>query len=305
MATGINLQEVAEAVAATAPIDRTVARVPGRVLSVDGDMICYQAGGNDDTTVGQAREHARFIISRLVSWSGADKVIVHITAPGCSKGGRYAVALTQPYQGNRKPGRKPKHHQNLQDWFMSEKSGYRVKVSTDREADDMIAYLAATLPDHVIATKDKDMRMLPGHHVNWDTGDMFWISPTTYEDTAWGKVFGTAWFWRQMLQGDTADNIPNVVRLFGPAKANKALAPAEDDVDAFDIVSVIYMDIHGERWAERFAENACLLWLRRSKEAPVTEWFNWMLGACALMGGTLEDLTEAAAKQEYLVKENG
>lgn len=248
--------------------------VKGRVLSIDADMLAYQCGGNEDTSVGESRNHALDLIVSMAHTVGADKVILHLTADGSDKGMRYAIAQTRPYQGNRKDKKRPKNLAYLRNWMASGASGYTVKNWHDREADDGMAYLASVLPDHWIATKDKDLRMVPGGHLNWDTRQMIYLEPGQFELRAWDKVFGYKWFWLQMLQGDTADNIPNVVRLFGPAKALKLLDGAEDNLDAFTRVADCYQQHAGDAWADRFAESAALLWMRRDRAADVRDFLS-------------------------------
>ena len=66
----------------------------------------------------------------------------------------------------------------------------------------------------VIVSKDKDLRMVPGLHYDFDTeqvisvGDPFgclWIDSSKSSKTL--KGWGTKFFWAQCLMGDTADNI--------------------------------------------------------------------------------------------------
>jgi len=66
----------------------------------------------------------------------------------------------------------------------------------------------------VIVSKDKDLRMVPGLHYDFDTeqvvavGDTFgwlWIDSSKSSKTL--KGWGTKFFWAQCLMGDTADNI--------------------------------------------------------------------------------------------------
>lgn len=276
------------------------AEVAGRVVHVDGDMIAYSCAGNDDTAPSEARQRALQKIELFRVMSGATSAVVHVTSPGCSKGERYLIATLQPYQGKRSTGRRPKNHQYLMDWLLAFKNGpdkpFRVKVWSSREADDGMAACAyAARPDQpvVIASKDKDMRMYPALHINWDSleivhvkpGDFEVVSPTT------GKIFGSKWFWLQMLQGDSADHIPGlphwwttnakgdpVAKLMGEKTAEKLLASCKNNAQAFAEVYGLYQDYYmqgcgysAEEADDRFCEQAALLWMRAGREALVDD----------------------------------
>ena len=274
----MDLKALADSVGEAMPLGQSQEVVPGRVLSIDADMLAYQCGGNEETTVSQSRDWTVHLIHRLTNAVGAEKVMLHLTGDGSTKGDRYLVAQRKPYQGNRKSGRKPKNHGYLRDWMATGQGEWPVKVWLDREADDGMCYMAYNVKDHWIATRDKDMRMIPGGHVNWQTGETTWFDKGTYDHRAWGLQFGLKWFWLQMLMGDTADNIPNVVRLFGEAKANKALADADGHIAAYDIVTGLYREHHKGNWADAFVESAALLWMRTNKYAQVTQFLDYMPG---------------------------
>jgi hypothetical protein len=101
----------------------------------------------------------------------------------------------------------------------------------------------------IIASKDKDLRMVPGLQLDWDTGaihdtgdDDFGYVELVERTTDSGttkllKGYGQKFFWAQMLIGDTADNISglpaipgHVMNFIKPiAATKKALAILEDE----------------------------------------------------------------------------
>lgn len=283
--------------------------VPGLVMHVDGDMICYSCAGNDDTSPGEARMNALSLIEKLRARSGSESVVVHMTAPGCNKGERYLIATVKPYQGQRTNSRRPKNHSYLQDWLMQfTGEQFRVKVWKTREADDGIAvcaYHAAGTPGAgyiVIATADKDMRMLPGLHIDWKTHKLVRVMPGDFEvyGEAEGdkpaKLYGTKWFWMQMLMGDTADNIPGLPKFctvdskgnpclkpMGEKTAEKFLARCKNNSAAFAEVYGLYCEYYGYKRTDedgrvvtfydvadqRFCEQAALLWMRTDNNASI------------------------------------
>ena len=276
--------------------------VPGRRVHIDGDMLAYQCGGNDDTDVATSRRILKSKIDLFKDASGAEGVLLHLTASGSTKGDRAAIAYTKPYQGQRK-GHRPKNWQYLRD-YMAEGLAGPVKQWFDREADDGFGFISANCPLDVIATRDKDMRMLPGWHLNWDTYDLIKVNADQFAMEAGGKMYGHKWFWTQMLWGDAADNIPGLPRHpdfprgVGEVAANKILAFAHDDDSAAHAVAQAYKAHYGNEWADRYVEQASLLWIRRTNQAPIAEW-----AAYLPVGPQLKAAVERMLTRVNLLKE--
>lgn len=254
--------------------------VPGRRVHIDADMLAYQCGGNDDTDVATSRRILKSKIDLFKDASGAEGVLLHLTASGSTKGDRAAIAYTKPYQGQRK-GHRPKNWQYLRD-YMAEGLAGPVKQWFDREADDGFGFISMNCPLDVIATRDKDMRMLPGWHLNWDTYELVHVPSDVFATEACGKLYGHKWLWTQMLWGDAADNIPGLPkhpdfpRGVGEVAASKILAFADDDDSAAQAVAQAYKAHWGDEWADRYAEQASLLWIRRTQQAPIDEWAQFL-----------------------------
>lgn len=263
-----------EGVPAIEPVGIPV--VPGRRVHIDGDMLAYQCGGNDDTDVATSRRILKSKIDLLKDAAGAESILLHMTASGSTKGNRAVIAYTKPYQGQRK-GHRPKNWQYLRD-YMAEGLAGPIKQWFDREADDGFGFISEHCPGDVIATRDKDMRMLPGLHLNWDTYELVEVKPDVFGVEHGGKLYGHKWIWTQMLWGDAADNIPGLPkhpdfpRGVGEVAAGKLLAFADDDDSAAQAVSQAYEAHWGDEWADRYVEQASLLWIRRTNQAPIAEW---------------------------------
>lgn len=258
--------------------------VLGRVVHIDGDYLAYQASGKDDTEPGIARLNALDAIERFRVWAGAEHAVVHLTAPGCHKAYRYLLATVKPYQGQR-TGRHPKNWQFLRDFLGQHHPNFRSVIWTDREADDGIAYFAQAAVDAgklaAIAAKDKDMRMLPGIHLDWSVPKISTVvQPGEYQVIGEnGLMYGHSWFWHQLLMGDSADNIPGLERYLndngtpvkcGEKTAEKLLSGINNDEAAYELVADLYHGYYGEDWSVRLIEQAGLLWLRRCRKLDDT-----------------------------------
>lgn len=265
--------------------------VKGRRVHIDADMLAYQCGGNDETDVATSRRILKSKIDLLKDAAGAESILLHMTASGSTKGNRAVIAYTKPYQGQRK-GHRPKNWQYLRD-YMAEGLAGPIKQWFDREADDGFGFISEHCPGDVIATRDKDMRMLPGLHLNWDTYELVEVKPDVFGVEHGGKLYGHKWLWTQMLWGDAADNIPGLPkhpdfpRGVGEVAAGKLLAFADDDDSAAQAVSQAYEAHWGNEWDDRYVEQASLLWIRRTNQAPIAEWAAY-LPVCPQLKGAIE-----------------
>lgn len=254
--------------------------VKGRRVHIDADMLAYQCGGNDETDVATSRRILKNKIDLFKDAAGAESILLHMTASGSTKGDRAVIAYTKPYQGQRK-GRRPKNWQYLRDYMADGLAG-PIKQWYDREADDGFGFISAQCHGDVIATRDKDMQMLPGLHLNWDTYELVDVKPDVFGVELGGKMYGHRWFWTQMLWGDGADNIPGLPkhpdfpRGVGEVAAGKLLAFAHDDDSAAQAVAQAYKAHWGDEWADRYVEQASLLWIRRTQQAPIHEWSQFL-----------------------------
>ena len=240
------------------------------LLCVDGDGLAYYCAGADGTPEEKAYAWVNEMVGTFRDMAKAKEVRILLTAEASPKGGRYAVATVKPYQGQRKSSRRPENWRVLRRYLEAGRAG-PVQISTTAEADDLFAYHSQGLGGRLaIASQDKDMRMVPGLHVTWDRQRMFWVKPGHSPMHA-GKQYGQRWFWEQMLQGDSADNIPGLPLLYGKKcgevgartflrpfyEPNAATGPA------WQGVRHAYGSLYKEDGDDRFVEQACLLWMRR------------------------------------------
>ncbi len=273
----MDLAALQKAVGEAAPMPTIQVRNHNEYVTahVDGDYMAYYAAGSDECSAGEARRNVLSRLSKLRTVSGAAKVIMHLTHGASTKGERYLVAQTQPYQAQRSAGRKPKNWAFLREW-MEEYSGdqFTPKVWLSREADDGIAHVCHSVAKHqnilhVVHSADKDMRMFCGVHVSWKDYHITEVPLGAYDIIgADGEQYGHKWFWFQMLTGDAADHIPGLPRV-GPKTAEAALAGTSSNEDAARVVRGLYSETIGEEWVPYFVEQAMLLWMRTDRSADI------------------------------------
>lgn len=278
---------IAAASSASPMASGSVPILPTRVLLIDGDGLAYYCAGNDDTDAGEARAKLVDKVRSAQRLTGAGRVVILLTGSGSHKGHRYAIARVKPYQAQRGDARRPKNWQHLRDYMTGTGFPFEVEITYKAEADDLFGWWAYNYPDDVVIyTQDKDMRMLPGKHLDWvshriHTVDytlslhregfrMYNVQPV---DSVFNeKQYGHKWFWLQMLHGDTADHIPGLpkyivdgkIKPVGEVTAGKLIAGYTGSTHW--LVAETYRTFYGERWLVEMLEQACLLWMRRDPD---------------------------------------
>lgn len=159
---------------------------------------------------------------------------------------RHLIAKTLPYKGNRK-AEKPRFYNELREYFVDQ---WKATMAPDGiEADDYIGINTNRRTD-IICSVDKDLLMIPAKgHYNFVKEQMVKVRRPAY------------YFWRQMLVGDPADNIKCVTGI-GDVKAGKLLDHLKTK-EMRKVVEKEYQREFGDKWFERFDENAKLLWILR------------------------------------------
>jgi DNA polymerase-1 len=256
----------------------------GATLHVDADVVAYVYCGDDETTLDAAKANLADTMAATATALRVDMVLMHLTSAGSNKGSRYEMAFTQPYQGQRRDVRKPRLYAPLRAWLMSEPAiceNTQYSIATHAEADDTIgcgavADLKAGRTPYIL-TKDKDLRMIPGVHVNWDTGARVVLAPDVFSLVHGDKTYGTAFFWGQMLSGDMVDNIRGIPGI-GQNKAAGILKHVGMDSTAFSTVLEQYRQKFGEAATSLFCESAALLWIRRCEASNRFDFLRWLRG---------------------------
>lgn len=185
------------------------------------------------------------------------------------QGFRHDLAVTKPYKGTRK-NPKPFHFYNILEYL---RHNYEVVVARDGlEADDIICqeqYRTYSNPFYntIICSRDKDLRICPGWHYSWECGKQAAIGPVETDELGWLDFsqkkdvigYGKAFFYYQMLVGDTADNIPGIPGV-GNSKAKLLLENCTTEIDYFNVVKHEYKERGLSK--DYFLEQANLLWMR-------------------------------------------
>lgn len=244
------------------------------ITLIDGDIIAYRAAAHRpylldeegqiykkddgkyakraatlDECLSKADEMIDDIVMATSFYNRTEIYKVFLTGKGNF---RYEVAKTYAYKENRKDTPKPVFLQDLRNYLIK---NYHAVVSQGEEADDVIAIEATKYKGRaIIASIDKDFLQVPGLHYNFARNQFIYI----------GKDDGLKNFYKQILTGDSVDNIVGLHRV-GPVTADKMLDGLKTEEELWEAVVKAY---DGD--TDRIIENARLLWLRR-KEGELWE----------------------------------
>ena len=213
------------------------------IALIDSDILCYRVGAvTEEENESTAIETMAVYLEDMLMFDLLDCEEHELFLTG-KQNFRFDVAVTAPYKGNRKDKAKPKHLPLLREYLQV---SWDASVSDWQEADDDIAIRATELgEDCIIASIDKDFMQVPGWHYNFVKKVKKHVTPEE----------GLRFFYKQILMGDSADNIKGIHRV-GEVTATKMLADFTTEMQLYQCC----VEAMGE---ERVLENARLLWLRR------------------------------------------
>lgn len=162
---------------------------------------------------------------------------------------RYKYATRADYKGNRS-GERPKHYNLVRSYLAA---NWEAVITAGEEADDRLGIMMTAEPNSVCCSIDKDLLQLPGWHYNIRTDKLFLITP---REAAFS-------FYRQILTGDSADNIPGLPGI-GPVKAAAALADCWSPWECWEMCVRMYAEEFKPNKGKQYAlEAARLLYIRK------------------------------------------
>lgn len=253
---------------------------------IDADILVYRVGfttQEEPYDIAEARMQS--LVEKILADTLATSYQLYLTATTDNTAFRFK---TYPeYKQNRKSP-KPIHYQALRE-FLVEKWG--AIVCTVIEADDALGIAQSNrTEDTVIVTIDKDLNMIEGFHYNFVKEEQSFI----YEEDA------IRFFYKQLLMGDTADNIKGIAGI-GPKKADTILGDAVTEEELFTRVREAYDN------DDEMLQNGDCLWILR-EPYPKGVWRYTTYGSKLLQERTLpvlslcettEPITESIGVETY------
>lgn len=193
-----------------------IERLPrdGNICLIDADSLLYYE--MDKPTLEDAIYGIDQRIATMLSECNTSKFAGFLTEGRCF---RYDVAPS--YKGNRKGRPKPPIFYALREHL---KQKYDMWGITELEADDLVSYYSYTdNRSTIICSPDKDvLYQCVGMHYNYGKAEFLHTSP----DEA------LKFLWKQVLMGDSTDNIPGIPGV-GVKTAENWLKDRTKDYEAF------------------------------------------------------------------------
>jgi len=180
---------------------------------------------------------------------------LYLVFTGCDEEQNFREAMYPEYKANRHGVAKPAHLPAVIEYAKKHK---RCLITQGYEADDMLGRAGhdalkkfgsdATV---VFVSYDKDVKQLPGNHYNF----------VKEEHSVVSEIEGYRLFFKQMLIGDTADNVTGVKGI-GEKTAAKLLDSVSDPEEMMEVVKREYFSAGIP--PATYNKNCDLLWIWRT-----------------------------------------
>lgn len=207
------------------------------LIDGQGDIIAFRcAASAEDDEDWVATSRIEKLLEDIFKATAAESHKIFLTGKN-----NFRYQIDPEYKANRKDKPKPKWLSLCRDFLASE---YNAQVTDGYEADDALAMEQTT--DTVVVSTDKDLLQIPGMHYRFVKGE--WIDID--------QIDGLQHFYRNLLIGDTSDNIRGVDGI-GKVRAGKLIDPLYTEGDMFEVVRHYYND------DERLLRNGKLMHLWR------------------------------------------
>lgn len=227
------------------------------IALIDGDIVAYRCAAsaeNDTLEIAIARvdKLMRVILDR----TQAKEMKTFLTG-----GNNFRKEINPLYKANRKDTVPPRFLQKCREFLVME---WGASVCDGYEADDALGF--SQTEDTIICSIDKDLLMIPGKHFNF----------VREEFTEVSELEGLKAFYRQMLIGDTSDNVFGIEGI-GKVKAAKLINHLTTEQEMFDVVCDMYTPESREQrhlldeLDIRFWMNADCLWIWRNEEEKFSD----------------------------------
>lgn len=268
---------------------------------IDGDILPYECGNlrkhepkKDEEDISPETKTGELLpfeicwgavqskIEHMISETKADDYCIYLSSREYPTW-RYGIATIQPYKGKREHKEKPPYWDLIRDNLQLH---YKCKIAVFLEADDEmsieqyadieiaknIAYDNGHPLDWqqycqtVICSRDKDLDMVPSLHFKWGIGgrkDEYFFQ---------SEIDGLRCFYKQLLTGDTVDNVLGLYGVGEKSTHIRNLFSIKDEGGLFRFVLERYTERFGNYARQFLTETGQLLWMQRERNERWDPW---------------------------------
>lgn len=195
---------------------------------IDGDIVAHRVAWtteNDNESIAKFR--ADDMLDGILLDTGAIEFTIFLSDRAENN---FRYKIYKEYKANRASLPRPRFLETLKEYLVTR---WEARIAYGHEADDAlgieqcnrnVGYSKEDLFDaqtSCICSIDKDLLQIPGNHYNFVKKEFIYVSPD----------IGLQHFYRQILIGDTSDNIGGCKGI-GPVKAERILAPLGGNIQA-------------------------------------------------------------------------
>ena len=221
-----------------------------KIALIDADIVAFRAAAvsNDDDTIGACISRIDFTMELILDTLDTKQYMGWLTG-----GNNFRKILYPEYKANRKYKELPRYLNGAKEYLVDK---WKIKVTDGWETDDELGIHLTELGERgVCCSNDKDLKQVPGRHMNFT-----WImtSPAQIFENI-DETRGMYNFYSQMLIGDTADNVKGVPGI-GIKRSRLALSSSDDPSDWERTVSDLYKQHNLD-----YELNSYLLWIARTR----------------------------------------
>jgi len=164
-----------------------------------------------------ATSRAGEMIERILADVNATEYEVWLSGPD-----NFRYKVYPEYKAKRIDAKRPKWEKEVKQYLVDH---WQANYSQGCEADDMIGVRQMAEIGTIACHLDKDIDMIPGRHYNWELKRLGKVIRNAKEYVV-SPQEAIRFFYRQMLTGDSVDNIKGVPGI-GPKKAEGILGSTE------------------------------------------------------------------------------
>lgn len=220
------------------------------IAFIDGDPILYQASWG--RSHGDAKARVLRLIEETVEATFAKDYLIALGTDDNFRNEFYTLYKKSASRVNSKSHR-PEYFDDLK-LFLGEQPN--VVRTYGFEADDLIRIWSTQADEagdpYVICSIDKDLDCIAGTHYNSKKNEAYNVT----EDEA------NHFYWKQVLMGDSVDNIPGLPGV-GPVRAAAMLEGLTNNEERKELVIQAYKNTYGKQWKEYLLANGRLLHIWR------------------------------------------
>lgn len=221
------------------------------IAFIDGDVLCYQAAWGVEN-LEEAIERLDQILQGVVESTFSEDYLIAL--------GGESNFREKFFDGYKKSPARLKARKTKPEWFNQLKvwleNNENSVIAYDFEADDLLRMWSVEATrfniDYIVCSIDKDLDCIPGKHFKPGKDEFYKVT----EEEA------DVHYWKQILMGDSVDNIPGLPRI-GEVKALRILESCDNHNNRKAAVINEYKREYGENWKEYLLSNGRLLHIWR------------------------------------------